>query len=68
MKSSVRNRLEGKVVEIIRGEAMSEIDVKTRAGIISAAITTRSLTEMALKKGDKVTVGMKSTAVFVEKD
>ncbi|MBI4696122.1 MAG: TOBE domain-containing protein [Gammaproteobacteria bacterium] len=68
MKSSIRNKLAGKIVDIIAGEAMSEIDVKTKAGIISAAITTRSLKELALKKGDKVTVGMKSTAVFVEKE
>ncbi len=68
MKSSIRNKFEGKVVEIIAGEAMSEVDVKTKAGIVSAAITTRSVKELALKKGDKVTVGVKATAVFLEKD
>lgn len=67
MKSSIRNKIEGKVVNIIRGQAMSEVDIKTRAGIISAAITTRSVDEMELKKGDKVFAGIKATAVFVEK-
>lgn len=68
MKSSIRNKFEGKIVDIIMGDAMTEVDVKTRAGVISAAITTRSLKEMGLAKGDKVRVGMKATAVFLEKD
>lgn len=68
MKSSIRNKFEGKIVDIIAGDAMSEVDVKTKAGVISAAITSRSVKELALKKGDKVIVGVKSTAVFIEKE
>ena len=53
------------------GQHPSRGDLRNRVVwpvVISAAITTRSMTEMALKKGDKVKIGMKSTAVFVEKD
>ncbi len=67
MKSSVRNHLEGTVTSITRGEAVSEIDIETAAGMMSSIITTRSLSEMGIQVGDKVTAAVKSTAVFVEK-
>ncbi len=67
MKSSVRNQFEGTIKAIVRGEAVSEIDVETAAGIMSSIITTRSMEEMGLKVGDKVTAAVKATAVFVEK-
>ncbi len=67
MKSTVRNCLEGEVVEIVSGGAMSEVEVKTAAGLVSAVITTRSLKESGLKVGDKVNARMKATSVFLEK-
>jgi molybdopterin-binding protein len=68
MKTSVRNHLKGTVKEIIRGNAMCEIDIDTAAGIVSAVITTRSCNEMDLKVGDQVTAAIKATNVFVEKN
>lgn len=67
MKSSVRNRLEGTVVHINRGHVVTEIDVKTAAGIVTSVITTRSLDEAGVKEGDIVYAGFKSTNVFIEK-
>jgi molybdopterin-binding protein len=67
MKTTVRNRLEGNIVEIIEGAAMSGVDVKTAAGVVSATITTRSLTETGLKIGDAVVARVKAAAVFLEK-
>lgn len=67
MKTTVRNRLEGEIVEVIEGVAMSVVDVKTAAGIVSAAITTRSLKETALKVGDAVIARVKATAVFLDR-
>ena len=67
MKTTVRNRLEGEVLEIIKGGAVTEVDVRTAAGIVSSVITTRSLEETGLKVGDKVIAGFKSTMVFLEK-
>jgi molybdopterin-binding protein len=67
MKSSVRNRLEGKVTAILRGSAMSEIEIETAAGLVSAVITSRSLDEVGLKVGDKVSAAFKATSVFVDK-
>ncbi len=67
MKTSVRNRLEGTIVAITRGEAVSEIDIETAAGTMSSIITSRSLDEMEIKVGDKVAAAVKATSVFVEK-
>ena len=67
MKTTVRNRLEGEVINIVKGGAVAEVDVKTAAGVVSSVITTRSLEETGLKLGDKVIAGFKSTMVFIEK-
>ena len=67
LKTTVRNRLEGEVIDIVRGGAVTEVDVKTAAGIVSSVITTRSLEETGLKVGDRVIAGFKSTMVFLEK-
>lgn len=67
MKTTVRNRLEGEIVEVTEGAAMSVVDVKTAAGVISAAITTRSLKDAGLKVGDAVVARVKATSVFLDK-
>jgi molybdopterin-binding protein len=67
MKSTVRNHFEGTIREIIQGEAVSEIDVDTAAGVVSAVVTTRSLKENGLKVGDRVVAAFKATNVFLEK-
>lgn len=67
MKSTIRNSLAGEVVEIISGGAVSEVEVKTAAGIVSAVITTRSLNEAGIKVGDRVVARMKATAVSLDK-
>ncbi len=67
MKTTVRNRLEGEVLEIIKGGAVTEVDVRTAAGIVSSVITTRSLEETGVKVGDKVAAGFKSTMGVLEK-
>jgi molybdopterin-binding protein len=67
VKSTVRNRLEGEVINIVKGGAVAEVEVQTAAGVVSSVITTRSLEELGLKVGDKVVAGFKSTMVFLDK-
>lgn len=67
MEISTRNRLEGKVAEIIRGDVVSEVDVETAAGLITSIITTRSLDRLNIKVGDKVSTLIKATEVGLEK-
>jgi molybdopterin-binding protein len=68
MPISARNQLEGKVVQVILGDIMAHVDVRIGKSQIESVITRRSAEQLGLKKGDKVTVVIKSTEVMLEKD
>lgn len=67
-KSSIRNQLAGKVEQIVRGPVVSEVVVSTAAGTLASVITTRSVRDLKLKKGDAVFVMVKATEAFIQKD
>jgi len=46
---------------------VSEVIVKTAAGTMASVITTRSVQDMKLKKGDKVVVMVKATEASIQK-
>ena len=64
---SIRNQLAGVVQEILRGPVVSEVIVKTAAGTLASVITTRSVKDLKLKKGDKVFVMVKATEAAIRK-
>jgi molybdopterin-binding protein len=68
MPLSARNQIEGKVVNVTLGDIMAHIVVKIGKSEIESVITRRSADELGLKKGDKVTVVIKSTEVMLQKD
>jgi molybdopterin-binding protein len=68
MPLSARNQLEGKVLEVTLGDIMAHVVVKIGNGRIESVITRRSAEQLGLKKGDKVTVVIKSTEVMLQKD
>ena len=67
MPISARNQLEGKIVEVTLGDVMAHVVVKIGKSHIESVITRRSAEQLGLKKGDKVTVVVKSTEVMIEK-
>jgi molybdopterin-binding protein len=67
MEQSIRNEIPGIVKEIISDKVLSEIILETAVGEIAAVITTRSVTEMALKVGDHVAALVKATNVSVRR-
>ena len=67
-KSSIRNQLAGKIEQIVRGPVVSEVVVNTAAGTLASVITTRSVRDLKLKKGDAVFVMVKATEAFIQKD
>jgi molybdopterin-binding protein len=67
MPISARNQLEGKVTDVTLGGIMAHVVVKVGKNHIESVITRRSVKELGLKKGDKVTVIIKSTEVMLEK-
>ena len=67
MPISARNQLEGKIVKVTLGDIMAHVVVKVGKSQIESVITRRSAEHLNLKKGDKVTVIIKSTEVMIEK-
>ena len=67
MTLSARNRLEGKVIEIQFGGVMAHVVVRVGKNLVESVITKRSVEEMKLKVGDKVSAVIKSTEVMLEK-
>lgn len=59
--------MEGKVVEVTLGDIMAHVVVRVGKGQIESVITRRSAEQLGLKKGDKVTVVIKSTEVMLDK-
>lgn len=66
-KLSIRNQLAGKVKTIVRSPVVCEVVVETAAGTLASVITTRSVRDLNLKKGDKVFVMVKATEAFIKK-
>jgi molybdopterin-binding protein len=65
---SARNQLPGTVTSIATGEVMAEVEVAVGEHRIVSVITRRSVEELGLSQGDKVTVVIKSTEVMLAKD
>jgi molybdopterin-binding protein len=67
MPLSARNQLEGKVMSVTLGDIMAHVVVKVGNSQIESVITRRSAEDLGLKKGDKITVVIKSTEVMLQK-
>lgn len=64
---NARNQFRGKIKEIIAGPVVSEVDVETAAGIVTAVVTSRSIADLQLKVGSEVLTVFKSTEVLLAK-
>ena len=67
MSISIRNRLPGTIEKIVSDKVVSEVVIRTAAGVVTSIITTGSVERMNLKEGDKVFAVIKATAVTVDK-
>jgi molybdopterin-binding protein len=68
MALSARNQLPGIIEELQLGGVMAHVTVGVGENIVESVITRRSAEELKLKKGDAVTVVIKSTEVMLQKD
>ncbi len=64
---NARNQFRGRIVEIVLGSVVSEIDVETPSGIVTSVITTRSLRHLGLQVGSEVIAIVKATDVALAK-
>jgi len=69
LKISARNRLNGIVKDIDKGEVTSKVKIKINVpATVSAVITTEAVEDLNIKPGDKVDAVIKATEVMVAKD
>ncbi len=69
MKYGARNQLKGEVVDVRSGDVMCQVKVRIPAeSILSSVMTTESLAELDLKKGDQVTVVAKAVNVLLVRE
>jgi len=62
---NTRNQFRGTVVNIRRGSVVSEIEIETAVGIVSAVVTTSSVDRLPLREGDAALALFKATDVLV---
>lgn len=69
MRYGARNQLKGKVTSVRKGDVMSlvKFDV-TAPATMASVLTTESLEELGLKKGDEVLLVVKAIHVLPVKD
>lgn len=68
MKTSARNELTGKVIDVKSGAVVSEVKVEVSKDIvISATITNESKENLALKIGDEISALIKSSSIILAK-
>jgi molybdopterin-binding protein len=68
MTLSARNKLRGRVEEVVLGDVMAHVVVRVGDNLIESVITRRSAEELKLKKGDTVAAVVKATEVMIQKD
>jgi molybdopterin-binding protein len=62
---NTRNQLRGTVVAIRRGDVMSEVEIESTGGLISAVVTTSSVDRLPLRVGDSTLALFKATDVLL---
>jgi molybdopterin-binding protein len=62
---NTRNQLRGTVIHIRRGSVVSEVEIETSAGILSAVVTTSSVDRLPLREGDAALALIKATDVLI---
>ena len=62
---NARNQFRGRIRDIVFGDVLSEVDIETAAGTVTAVINTRSINELGLYPGSKVLALFKATEVAI---
>jgi molybdopterin-binding protein len=68
MKLSARNRLQGTVTGLTRGEAIANVEIGCGGQRIVASITVEAANELGLAEGSSVTAIIKASDVMLATD
>jgi molybdopterin-binding protein len=68
MKLSARNQLQGKVLEVTKGQTTAHVRIELAGGaVVTASITNEAVDDLQLKVGDQATAVIKASDVMVAK-
>lgn len=62
---NARNQFRGTIVRINDGPVVSEVEIETGAGVVSAVVTSSSLRNLNLRVGQDAVAVFKATEVMV---
>jgi molybdopterin-binding protein len=68
MKISARNKLEGTVRGVTRGEAIANVELDVAGQRLVASITVEAVEELGIAEGSKVTAIVKASDVMLAVD
>jgi molybdopterin-binding protein len=68
MKISARNRLEGKIVEVRKGQTTAHVRIDVNGAIVTASITNEAVDDLGLKVGQSAYAVIKASDVMVAID
>ena len=68
MRISARNRLQGRVVEVTKGQTTAHVRIDVGGTVVTASITNEAVDELALKPGDEASAIVKASDVMVAED
>lgn len=68
MKISARNRLKGKIVEVVLGATTAHVRIDVGGSIITAAITNDAVNDLGLAAGQEAYALIKASDVMVAID
>ena len=68
MKISARNRLKGKIVEVILGATTAHVRIDVGGSVVTAAITNEAVNELGLAAGQEAYAIVKASDVMVAVD
>ena len=68
MQLSTRNRLPGRITEVVKGEAAARVTIQVGDNNVVALITRESADELGLEPGKEVTALVKATDVMLLTD
>lgn len=68
MKLSARNILEGKIVEVTKGQTTAHVRIEVSGGaVLTAAITNEAVDDLGLRPGDVASAVIKASDVLIGK-
>ena len=67
MKLSARNSLQGKIVDISKGQVVAKVKVDVGGQFITSLVSVEAIDDLALKVGDSVSAIIKSSEVIIGK-